>query len=159
MLEPIRMVFKGKVDVGVPVEKAWDFLIDINKFSSCMPGIETVTQIDERTFDGIIAATVGPISGKFTFRSTIVDSKPPEELVVRTEGTDSVTGSRMNADVTIKLKEPAADRTQMDYRADVQIQGRLAILGDMILRATAALVLEDFAERLRKELESKAAKE
>jgi carbon monoxide dehydrogenase subunit G len=151
------MVFEGKIDVRVPAETAWDFLIDVNKFSSCMPGLEKVAQIDERTFDGVIAANVGPISGKFTFRATIVDSKPAEELMVRTQGTDSVTGSRMNADVAINLKEPEANRTELDYRADVQIHGRFAILGDMILRATASLMLEDFAERLRKELEKPAA--
>ncbi len=152
------MVFEGKIDVAVPAAKAWDFLLDVNQFASCMPGVEKVTRIDDRTFDGTIAATVGPISGKFNFRATIVESKPPEELFVRTEGTDSVTGSRMNANVTINLKEPSANHTQLDYRAEVQIQGRLAILGDMILRATASLMLESFAERLRKQLEGEASK-
>jgi carbon monoxide dehydrogenase subunit G len=154
----MRMVFEGKIDVRAPAQKAWDFLTDIKSFSSCMPGLEKVTQIDERTFGGIIAASVGPISGQFSFRATIVDSKPPDELVVRTEGTDSVTGSRMNADVTINMREPLKNHTQLEYRADVQIQGRLAILGDMIVRATASLMLEDFAERLRKQLEGRAAK-
>lgn len=148
------MIFEGKFEVGVPAAKAWDFLIDINKFSSCMPALEKVTQIDDRTFDGVIGAAVGPISGKFNFRSTIVDSKPPEELLVRTEGADSVTSSRMNADVTIRLKESSADRTQLDYRADIQIQGRLAILGDMILRATASLMMEDFIRRFRERVEN-----
>jgi carbon monoxide dehydrogenase subunit G len=70
------MIFDGKIDLDVPAEKAWDFLIDINKFSTCLPGIDEVKQIDDKTFDGIISATV-PISGKFTFRSTIFESKPP----------------------------------------------------------------------------------
>ncbi|MEK6562359.1 MAG: SRPBCC domain-containing protein, partial [Candidatus Binatota bacterium] len=74
------MIFEGKIDVGVPPGKAWDFLIDVNRFSSCLPGLEKVTQLDERTFDGVLAATVGPISGKFMFRSTIVESIPPKEL-------------------------------------------------------------------------------
>jgi hypothetical protein len=42
----------------------------------------------------------------------------------------------------------------MDYRADIAIKGRLAILGDMVLRATGALVLEEFARRLREKLET-----
>jgi uncharacterized protein len=36
------MIFDGKIDLDVPVNKAWDFLIDINKFSACLPGIEEV---------------------------------------------------------------------------------------------------------------------
>ena len=40
----------------------------------------------------------------------------------------------------------------MNYRADVQIKGRLAILGDMVLRATATLILKEFARRLHQGL-------
>ena len=74
------MILDGKIDLDVPAEKAWDFLIDINKFSTCLPGIDEVKQIDEKTFDGIISANVGPISGKFNFRSTILESRPHEKL-------------------------------------------------------------------------------
>ncbi|HEU4344440.1 MAG TPA: SRPBCC domain-containing protein, partial [Candidatus Binatia bacterium] len=76
------MIFEGKIDLEVPADEAWEFLIDINKFSACLPGIEEVRQIDDKTFEGTLGATVGPISGKFSFRSTIVESRPPEQMVV-----------------------------------------------------------------------------
>jgi carbon monoxide dehydrogenase subunit G len=144
------MIFDGKIDLDVPVQKAWEFLIDINRFSTCLPGIDEVKQIDDKTFDGIISATVGPISGKFNFRSTIVESRPPEQMVVRTDGTDSVTKSTVNADMTVDLRSISDTKSQMDYQADVKIKGRLAILGDMVLRATATLILQEFTRRLRK---------
>ncbi len=150
------MIFDGKIDLDVPVQKAWEFLIDINKFSTCLPGIDEVKQIDDKTFDGIISATVGPISGKFNFRSTIVESRPPEQMVVRTEGTDSVTKSTVNADMTVDLHSISDAKSQMDYQADVKIKGRLAILGDMVLRATATLILQEFTRRLRKGLGEQA---
>jgi len=150
------MVLDGKIDLQVPAQKAWDFLIDINKFSTCLPGIDEVKQIDDKTFDGIISAAVGPISGKFNFRSTILESRPPEQMVVRTEGTDSVTKSTVNADMTVDLRPVSQSRSQMDYRADVKINGRLAILGDMVLRATATLILQEFTRRLHKGLMEQA---
>ena len=146
------MIFDGKIDLEVPVQQAWEFLIDINKFSTCLPGIDEVKQIDDKTFDGMISATVGPISGKFNFRSTIVDSRPPEQMVVRTEGTDSVTKSTVNADMTVDLHAVSEKKSQMDYKADVKIKGRLGILGDMVLRATATLILQEFTRRLHKGL-------
>ena len=146
------MIFDGKIDLNVPAEKAWDFLIDINKFSTCLPGIEEVKQIDDKTFEGVLAAAVGPISGKFSFRSTIVESRPPDQMVVRTEGTDSVTKSTVNADMTVDLREISENKTEMDSRADIKIKGRLAILGDMVMRATATLILQEFARRLHKGL-------
>jgi carbon monoxide dehydrogenase subunit G len=146
------MILDGKIDLDVTVQRAWDFLIDINKFSSCLPGIDEVKQIDDKTFDGIISAAVGPISGKFNFRSTILESRPPEQMVVRTEGTDSVTKSAVNADMTVDLRQVSEFKSQMSYKADVRINGRLAILGDMVLRATATLILQEFTRRLHKGL-------
>ena len=150
------MILDGKIDLDVPVQKAWDFLIDINRFSTCLPGIDEVKQIDDKTFDGIISATVGPMSGKFNFRSTIVESKPPEQMVVRTEGTDTVTKSMVNADMTVDLRSISDTKSQMDYKADIKIKGRLAILGDMVLRATATLILQEFTRRLHKGLGEQA---
>jgi len=150
------MIFDGKIDLEAPADQVWDFLIDINNFSTCLPGIDEIRQVDDKTFDGIIAAKVGPISGKFTFRSVILESRPPEQMVVQTEGMDSVTKSTVNADMTMELRKVADAKTQMDYRADVKIKGRLAILGDMVLRATATLILQEFVRRLQKGLGEQA---
>ena len=73
-------------------------------------------------------------------------------MVVRTEGTDSVTKSTVNADMTVDLRKLTDNKTQMDYKADIKIKGRLAILGDMVLRATATLILQEFTRRLHKGL-------
>jgi hypothetical protein len=146
------MILDGKIQLDAPAQKAWEFLIDIDKFSTCLPGIDEVKQIDDKTFDGVISANVGPISGKFAFRSKIVESRPPEQMVVRTEGSDSVTKSTINADMTVDLRQLSEGKTEMGYRADVKIKGRLAILGDMVLRATATLILQEFTRRLHKGL-------
>ena len=73
-------------------------------------------------------------------------------MVVQTVGTDSVTKSAVNADMTVDLRQISETKSQMDYKADVKIKGRLAILGDMVLRATATLILQEFTRRLHKEL-------
>jgi carbon monoxide dehydrogenase subunit G len=77
-------------------------------------------------------------------------------MAVRTEGTDSVTKSKVNADMTVDLRGISETKSQMDYRADVKIQGRLGILGDMVLRATATLILQEFTRRLHKGLGERA---
>jgi uncharacterized protein len=147
------VLLEGKIDIRAPAAKVWDFLIDIDQFASCVPGLERATQIDERTFEGVVGAAVGPISGKFTFRSTIVDRVPPSSMTVQTDGTDSVTKSDVGAKLIVRLAETAEKRTELDYRADIAIKGRLAILGDMVMRATGALLLEEFARRLKEKLE------
>lgn len=152
------MIFEGTISVEHPRDAVWDFVLDIRKFSSCMPGIDSIDPIDDSTFDGAIKAKVGPISGNFRFRSTIVNSLPKESLAVRIEGTDSVTRSTVVASVDARMEEPRENCTDLKYRAEVEIKGRLAILGDMILRATTSLILEEFRKRLGKALDAEAAK-
>lgn len=152
------MIFEGTISVEHPRDAVWDFVLDVGKFSSCMPGIDSIEQIDEATFDGVIKAKVGPMSGNFSFRSTIVHSVPKESLTVRVEGTDSVTRSIVVASVDARMEEPRENCTELKYRAEVEIKGRLAIVGDMILRATTSLVLEEFRKRLGKALDDEAAK-
>jgi carbon monoxide dehydrogenase subunit G len=54
--------------------------------------------------------------------------------------------------MTVDLRAALDNKTQMDYKADVKIKGRLGILGDMVLRATATLILQEFTKRLHKGL-------
>jgi hypothetical protein len=147
------VILEGKIDVVVARATLWDFLLDMNRFASCLPGLEQVTQIDECTFEGVVVAAVGPIAGKFSFRSTITDSTPPTDLVVQTDGEDSVTHSHVTARLNLKLAEPLEEHTELSYRADIEIKGRLGILGDMVLRATSVLTLEEFARRLKAQVE------
>jgi carbon monoxide dehydrogenase subunit G len=67
-----------------------------------------------------------------------------------------VTKSTVNADMTVDLRQISETKSQMDYKADVKIKGRLAILGDMVLRATATLILQEFTRRLHKGLGEQA---
>jgi len=124
-------------------------LLDIERSSACVPGVKHVQVVDDRTFDGAIEARVGPISGEFAFRAEIVESEPPRQLRAEVKGTDSVTKSTVEMRVTMALRALDASTTELAHHADVQVRGRLAILGDMVLRATATLILEEFGKRLR----------
>jgi carbon monoxide dehydrogenase subunit G len=146
------VVFEDRVHVDAEITRVWDLLLDVNRFAACMPGVEQVTQVDDRTFDGVISAKVGPMSGKFSFRAHIVESKPPNELLAKVEGSDSVTKSVLTVDMDMTLASPTPDTTDLAYKAVVEVKGRLAILGDMVLRATAGLLLNDFGKRLQQQL-------
>ena len=143
------MILEDTIRIDAPAQAVWDVLLDVNAIAGLMPGMESVTQIDDRTFDGTIFASVGPISGTFSFRAHILDSTPPRSMTAEVLGSDSVTRSAVRVDTGFTLDSVDDQATDLAYRADVQIQGRLAILGDMVLRATAALILEEFAKRLR----------
>src|SRR5438105_6466950 len=69
-----RVIFQDTITVDAPAAKVWDFLLDVNRSAALVPGVEQIILVDDRTFDGVIEARVGPIAGKFEFRAHIVDS-------------------------------------------------------------------------------------
>jgi uncharacterized protein len=146
------LIFEDRVNLPATPGRVWDCLLDVNCIAACMPGVEEVQQIDDRTFDGKIAASVGPISGHFSFRAHLVESDPPREMRGEVTGEDSVTRSTINALVTMSLQQVGTAETELAYRTTIDVKGRLAILGDMVLRATTALMVDEFMKRLRRQL-------
>ena len=146
------MKYQGKVSLQATAETVWDVVLDIEQFADCMPGMQDLVKIDDRTFEGGMSAKVGPVSGDIRFRSQIVDVDPHVSLTAHVEGEDSLTKSTMTSDITMTLA-PDGTTTELTYMAEVNIKGRLGIVGDMILRATGVQVIDEFFNRLRKKVE------
>ncbi len=146
------MKYQGKVSLQATAETVWDVVLDIEQFADCMPGMQDLVKIDDRTFEGGMSAKVGPVSGDIRFRSQIVDVDPHVGLTAHVEGEDSLTKSTMTSDITMTLA-PDGTSTELAYVAEVNIKGRLGIVGDMILRATGVQVIDEFFNRLRKKVE------
>ncbi|MCY4450143.1 MAG: carbon monoxide dehydrogenase subunit G [Chloroflexi bacterium] len=146
------MKYQGKVSLQATAETVWDVVLDIEQFADCMPGMQDLEKIDDRTFEGGMSAKVGPVSGDIRFRSQIVDVDPHVSLTAHVEGEDSLTKSTMSSDITMTLA-PDGTSTELTYVAEVNIKGRLGIVGDMILRATGVQVIDEFFNRLRKKVE------
>ena len=151
------MRYQGKVTVHADRKDVWDFMLDVDKFAACMPGVENLKLLDDRTFEGVMRAKVGPVSGEFGFQAQIVDSEAPVRLSAQVEGTDTLTNSTMTADIHMQLAEAGSGETEVTYESEVKIKGRLAIIGDMVIRATGAQVIEEFFKRLRERVEGAAA--
>lgn len=147
------MKLDGSIAIAAPPRDVWALVIDPIGLSACVPGVRDIRQVDERTFEGAISAAVGPIDGNFAFRSVLTTAVFPDDLVVAVEGTDSVTKSRLLMDVTAALAPRGADGTDLTYHAVVKVKGRLAILGEMVLRATAGMMIGEITKCLRSRLE------
>lgn len=151
------MIFEDTVTIGAPAPRVWEFLLDPGCIAACLPGVDNLTRVDERTFDAAIVASVGPIAGRFSFRARILESTPPTEMTAELDGVDSVTKSAIRARMAMHLDPRGPQQTAVAYRSTVEVKGRLAIVGEMVLRATAALMVEEFWRRLRTQLETGSA--
>ncbi|HVL53896.1 MAG TPA: SRPBCC domain-containing protein [Vitreimonas sp.] len=147
------MRLEGTIEIGASPAAVWALLVDPVSLAGCVPGVQDVRQVDERTFEGRVSASVGPIDGQFAFTSVLQRQTFPADLEVHVDGVDSVTKSRLETLVRASLDEPVPGRTTLRYDATVKVKGRLAILGEMILRATASMMIAEATRCLRARLE------
>jgi carbon monoxide dehydrogenase subunit G len=150
------MKLDGRIEIAAPARQVWDLVIDPLTLASCVPGVRDVRRVDDQTFEGSITASVGPMDGDFTFTSVITRATFPDDLAVELVGMDSRTKSRLEATVTASLADASAGGTVIAYRGDVKVKGRLAILGEMILRATATMMIGQVTACLKARLEADA---
>lgn len=151
------MQISGEAEVEAAAADVWALLVDPGRVAACIPGVEEVHEVDPTTFTGVVIAAVGPLSGRFAFRAGITEADPPAWLIAEIDGTDNVSRSTVRTRLAIRLEELAPERTRIRYVATVVTEGRLAIVGDMILRATAGAMFAQFARRLRDQFPGRSA--
>jgi carbon monoxide dehydrogenase subunit G len=147
------MKLNGTIHISAPIADVWAVVVDPRDLAACVPGVSQVRQIDASTFAGTVRASIGPINGNFTFEAALSDQTPPSELIVDVEGMDSVTKSQVLTHLQATLSEPTSGGTTLRYTATVSVKGRLAIVGEMILRATAGAMIGQVSRCLRSRLE------
>jgi carbon monoxide dehydrogenase subunit G len=146
------MKLEGRITMGAPAREVWAVVTDPTGIAGCVPGVQDMRLVGDGRFEGRVTASVGPLNGDFAFTSLITRAEFPHDLQVEVEGTDSVTRSQLTVSVRAGLTEDGPVQTTLDYHADVKIKGRLAILGEMILRATASLMIGQVTKCLQARL-------
>jgi carbon monoxide dehydrogenase subunit G len=148
------MRLRGAIDIAAPVEMVWSTVTNPLPLAACVPGVSQMEQLDASTFRGTIVVSLGPAAGSFEFTSQIGDLQPPETFVATVQGRDSVTGSPVEVVVRTRLHQRGAGTTRLEYDAAVAMTGRIAILGEMVLRAAAGVLIGEVTRCLRARLES-----
>ena len=54
------MKFEQTCTIAAGPLKVWNFLIDMENVSRCLPGVESMTPLDEDTYEGTFKIRVGP---------------------------------------------------------------------------------------------------
>src|SRR3989304_5930594 len=87
------MQIKDSFVIKAPQEKVWEFLFDIPKLSQCVPGIESVEVVDDKTYRGKLVVKVGPIRSEFGGTVILTEVDAPNRIAGTVEGDDKSSAS------------------------------------------------------------------
>jgi carbon monoxide dehydrogenase subunit G len=132
--------------IAAPVERIWDFLMDIPAMAQCVPGVENVEQVGENAFTARVKQKIGPVAVTFDCQITILSvDKASYSSSAQVIGRDVKVLSGMKAVMSMNLA-PRDDGVLFTVVTDVDISGKIAQYGHGIIRQRANALLEAFGQ-------------
>jgi carbon monoxide dehydrogenase subunit G len=148
--------FTQNAQIPVAREPLWDFLMDVPKVAQSLPGVESVSQIDDTTYEGALKVRVGPIALNLKGKIVLEEKdKQNWRATLRAEAKDRMAAGAVNGKTSMVLKEIAPDQTELLVETDVNILGKIGEFGQPIIRKKADSMLKEFVENIKKQLTPK----
>ena len=141
------MELEHSFSVPVPVARAWDVLLDVERVAPCMPGA-TLDSVDGDNIAGRIKVKVGPITmtyagtAKFTERD-----RDAGVVVLEASGKETRGAGTASATVRSELKADG-DRTNVIVHTTLNVTGKPAQFGRGVLAEVGGKLVGIFATNL-----------
>jgi carbon monoxide dehydrogenase subunit G len=137
--------------VGVPVERAWEVLTDVELIAPCMPGAQ-LQEIEGDEFRGVVKVKVGPITAQYKGKATFVERDDDgHKAVLRAEGRETRGQGNASATITAKLT-PDGEGTAVSVVTDLTVTGRVAQFGRGVMADVSTKLLGQFVDCLEGKL-------
>ena len=145
--------------IRAPISDVWDFMTDVEKVSTCIPGAQYEEALGENQHAVMLVIKVGPI--KSTYRSTVsIRSMDSENNTIQIEGKGTDTKGKGGATMEMvgKLTENEDGATEINGDSTVTIQGMLAQFGSRMVEDVSNQLFIQFTNSLAAKLESNSEK-
>jgi carbon monoxide dehydrogenase subunit G len=148
------MIVEGTEVFPAPRQVVYDLLQDPDVLVKALPGAKSLTRTGDGRFEGVMSVGVGPVTAaEFSIKVELFDQAPPDRFSMRIDGKGAVGFARGMA--TISLTDGDAGGAVMHYRADLQIGGKIASVGQRLLDGASRTMTRQGLDALSRELESR----
>jgi uncharacterized protein len=147
------MKLENEFTVNVPVEDAWNVLLDLERVTPCLPGAALTEQSDDDEYKGEMKVRLGPVTQEYNGTVRIEEADESEhQAVLKADGKDARGQGAATATITSTLHDEGDGSTKVRVETDMQITGRAAQFGRGVQQDVAERLLSRFAECLENEI-------
>jgi 2-furoyl-CoA dehydrogenase large subunit len=143
---------EGAVQIAAVPEKVWAMLLDIDTLTAIIPGCHRVEKLSDTHFRADVTLGVGPVKGRYRAEVKLSDLDPPHAVTLAGSATGALGFGRGEGRVTLA---PTNGGTQLSYRYEAEIGGKVATVGGRLLDAAARLVIRQFFDALARRVGGK----
>ncbi len=148
------MIVEGEFTFDGPPDAVWELLLDPEVLVKALPGAKRLDRVEEDVYKGVMFVGVGPVTAaEFSVSISLTDKIRPQRYTMSLEGKGSIGFTHGSA--SVELTEADGNRTLMSYRADVQIGGRIAGVGQRLLDSASRAMAKQGLEAMNRELQAR----
>jgi carbon monoxide dehydrogenase subunit G len=151
------MVITTRFELGVPVDAAWAYLLDVQKVAACVPGGSVTQVIDDHTYEGKIEVRVGAIALAYKGHLTLELDEPNKRVIIKAQGLESRGRGGASATSTATLM-PNDNGTSVEMNTDLAVTGIVAQFGRSgVMQEVAQRLAQRFANCIDQQLKATAS--
>jgi carbon monoxide dehydrogenase subunit G len=143
------MNVEGKKLIDATQEATWNALINPDVLRATIPGCKSFEQLTDTTYRFEIELKVAAIVGAYKGEIEILDPQPPSKYGLSIAGSGAL--GHMKSTVWIELL-PLDDKTEMIYKGEAEVGGKVAKVGQRVLSSVAGLVTNQFFNSFAKQI-------
>ncbi|TCJ15004.1 hypothetical protein E0L93_13650 [Rubrobacter taiwanensis] len=146
------MKLENEFTVSVPVEQAWNVLLDLERVTPCLPGAALTAQVGDE-YEGTMTVKLGPATAKYNGTVKIEEAdEQNRRAVIKASGKDARGQGTAAATIVSTLHDEGGGSTRVRVETDMRLTGRVAQFGRGIQQDVANKILSRFAECLEQEI-------
>jgi len=137
-------------EVQAPPEHVWDFLLDLERVTPCMPGAELTELPDDRTWKGKVTVKLGAVS--LSYAATVVIDEKDEQgrsVVMKASGRETRGRGMASATINSSVASAGDGGTRVVLGTDLTISGPAAQYGRGMIADVSKRLTDQFADCLR----------
>ena len=150
----MKVKLKKTFTVSAPSSDVWDFMTDVKKVSTCIPGAQYVEDLGDNKHSVLLVVKVGPI--KSAYRGEVfIRSKDEVKRIIEIDGkgTDTKGKGGANMELIGSIIDKGDGTTEVIGDSTVTIQGILAQFGSRMVEDVSNQLFLQFTKSLSSKLE------
>jgi uncharacterized protein len=147
------MEFDNSFTVNAPLQRVWDFLLNVQEVAPCMPGAEITEVVSETEYKGNVKIKLGAVQMSYKGTATIDQiDESTHTVVLVAAGRESRGTGNASSTTTSNLVAEGSNRTLVNLHSQVDVSGRVAQFGRGIMQDVASRLIGEFARNLEARL-------
>ena len=145
------MHFEGVFTVASPKKKVFAVVTDPDQVARCMPDLRRLELKSKDEFVAVVGTGISLVKGDISLHFRTLEKAPSGRARMMAHGTGL--GSAIDVEMVTELTDGIGGGTAMKWTAEAKVSGKLASLGQGLIKSQSERIIRQLFDCLRSRLE------